>query len=379
MRYATIMAGGAGTRLWPMSRSGEPKQLIRFIHGRGPKAGDGSEAGPASLIQLAASRLDGLVDESRCTICTGERFRGAVLNAVPGMTDDRILGEPEGRDTLNAVGFAAAVFGKDDPDAVFAVLTADHLIEPADVFAEAMDAGFRIVEDDPTKLVTFGITPTYAATGFGYIERGNALHLDGVRDGLSFRVQRFVEKPPPHKAQAFFESGEFFWNAGMFVFHAQTVFDLLGRHKPKTLEGLMRIREAWGTDTQTDVLNEVYPTLEKISVDYGMMEPASSDEGVSIAGVTMDVDWLDVGSWPSYGETLEPDADGNRVAGTNLIAHDAKNNVVVGPGAGDDHQVALLGCEGLIVVRTPKATLVMPADRAQDLKALHALVPDELK
>ena len=367
MRYAMIMAGGAGTRLWPMSREGQPKQLIRFIHEAGGQ-------GPVSLLEVAARRLEGLVPPERRYICTGERYRAAIGGVLPEFTGDRLLGEPEGRDTLNAVGFAAAVFGKEDPDAVFAVLTADHLIEPDGVFREAMELGLGLVEQDPTRLVTFGITPTYAATGFGYIEQGR--EIPGTQ-GRAFKVQRFVEKPPAPKAQAFYESGSFFWNAGMFVFHAATFMELLERHAPENYAGLMRLRKSWGTKQQAKVLGEVYPALPKTSVDYGVMEPASKDKAVSIVGVKMDVRWLDVGSWPSYGETLEPDAHGNRAAGVTLAAHDSRGNLVIGDGG--EHTVALVGCKDLIVIRTERATLVMPAGRAQDLKALHAGLPEGLK
>ncbi len=375
MRYAMIMAGGSGTRLWPVSREGEPKQLIRFIQREQDKR-------PVSLLEVAAERLEGLVPDDRRYICTGEQYRSIIKDRLPAFTDDRILGEPMPRDTVNAVGFAAAVFGKDDPDAVFSVLTADHLIQPQSTFAKAMDVGYSIVEDDPTQLVSFGIKPTYPATGFGYIENGG--ELPGT-DSLGFKVSRFVEKPPLDKATEYLASGSFSWNAGMFVFHAQTFLDLLARHQPESHAGLMEIQAAWGTAHQQDVLDRVYPTLPKISVDYAVMEPAASDPAVSLAGVTMDVEWLDVGSWPSYGETITPDALGNRASGIPVALHDSRNNLIVGNESGQsngsprDHIIALVGCEDLIVIRTDRATLVMPKDRAQDIKALHANLPDALK
>lgn len=362
-----IMAGGSGTRLWPVSRDGEPKQLIRFIR----RPGDNR---PVSLLEVAAERLEGLVPDERRFICTGEKYRAIINERLPSFTDDRILGEPMPRDTVNAVGFGAAVFGKDDPDAVFSVLTADHLIQPQDVFAKAMDIGYSIVENDPTQLVSFGIKPTHPATGFGYIENGG--DLPGT-DGLGFKVAQFVEKPPLEKATEYLKAGTFSWNAGMFVFHAQTFMGLLERHQPESYAGLMKIRAAWGTDRQRAVLDEVYPTLPKISVDYGVMEPAATDPAVSLAGVRMDVEWLDVGSWPSYGETIDPDAAGNRASGGPVAIHDSSNNLIVSDDP--DHTIALVGCEDLIVIRTDRATLVMPKDRAQDIKALHAELPDELK
>jgi len=365
MRHAMIMAGGAGTRLWPLSRRDRPKQLIRFIETPG---------GRRSLLELAASRLEGLVDAP--VICTGERYRAAIRDSLPAFTDERILGEPVGRDTVNAVGFAAAVFAKDDPDAVFAVLTADHIIEPVERFQQRIDLGFRLVEEDPSRLVTFGITPTYPATGYGYIER-----VPGAVSGeqRAFEVARFVEKPDRERAQAYVDSGDYLWNSGMFVFHAKTFMRCLERFKPESFEGLTKIAEAWGTADQQRVLDEVYPTLPKISVDFAVMEPASDDAEVSIFGVEMDVNWLDVGSWPSFAETLTPDDDGNRTAGPDTVVAVRSGGNLVVSAEGDAHTVALLGCEDLIVVRTPDATLVMPWGRAQQLKDLHAKVDEALK
>jgi len=350
-----------------MSREGEPKQLIRFIRRPG-------SSGLVSLLEVAAERLEGLVPVERRFICTGESHREIIKARLPGFTDERILGEPMPRDTVNAVGFAASVFGRSDPDAVFAVLTADHLIRPQEAFARAMEVGFSIVERDPSRLVSFGIRPTYPATGFGYIE--DAGELAGT-EGLGFTVARFVEKPPLDQAREYVASGRFCWNAGMFVFHARTFMELLARHKPESHAGLVQIGEAWGTARQREVIDRVYPTLPKISVDYAVMEPAAGDPAVSLAGVRMDVDWLDVGSWPSYGETIDPDGAGNRVAGGGVALHDSRHNLVVS--SDDRHTVALLGCDDLIVIHTPEATLVMPRHRAQDLKKLHAELPEALR
>lgn len=409
MRYAMIMAGGTGTRLWPMSRTLRPKQLLPFIARPGGGAG-GVGSRSASLLEIAAERLDGLVAAERRYICTGESYRGAIRASLPSFTDDRILGEPVGRDTVNAVGFAAAVFQKLDKDAIFIVLTADHLIEPEAVFRERADLAFRLVEQDKSRLVTFSIKPTYAATGYGYVERGAALRgIEGSTNGngggdsngakaepLAFKVERFVEKPDLSRAQAYFESGHFAWNSGMFVFHAGTFMSCLERFKPASFDGLKKIQDAWGTPRQSEVLNTVYPTLPKISVDYAVMEPASalaaSKPGASpvqVCTVLTDVKWLDVGSWPSYAETLTPDAAGNRVSagsggnagndGVRTVLCDAKNNLVVGDEGCDGHTIALLGVEGLVVVHTKDATLIMPRDKAEQLKKLHEMLGTELR
>ncbi len=402
MRYAMIMAGGAGTRLWPLSRLDRPKQLLPFIVRPQDDNPDGSTPRtPVSLLSLAADRLDGVVEPTRRYICTGESYRDAIQAALPAFTREQILGEPTGRDTVNAVGFTAAVLEKLDPQAIFAVFTADHIIEPIDTFRTLIDLGFRLVEQDPSRLVTFSIKPTYAATGFGYVERGSEITGLGDNDaGLAFSVERFVEKPDEQRAQAYLESGHFGWNSGMFVWRASTVMDCLKRFKPECYDGLKQIQAAWGTPDQSRVLNDVYPTLPKVSIDYALMEPASQvpagDPGVSVATVLMDLTWLDVGSWPSYAQTLTADNDGNRViqlglsgstgrAGTSgstgtstnapdrlptAITVDSRDNLIVNADAG--HTIALLGCEGLVIVRTPDATLIMPAAKAEGLKELHA-------
>jgi len=382
MRYAMIMAGGAGTRLWPMSRKDKPKQLLRFIH-PGPGATDGEL--PRSLLEIAAHRLEGLVPAERRFICAAEGYRGTIREDLPEFTDDRILGEPVGRDTVNAVGFGAAVLSRLDPDAVFAVLTADHIIEPLDVFRERMELGFCLVEADPRRLVTFSIKPTYPATGFGYVERGRPIRDPAApgAENLAFRVERFVEKPDLHRAQAYVQSGLFGWNSGMFVWKASAFLDCLKRWKPESHAGMLEIHDAWGTPRARAVVERVYPALPKISVDFAVMEPASKaaaggDTSVSVCTVLMDVHWLDVGSWPAYAQTLVPDGADNRAAGpgTSMIVQGSRNLVV---SAAPGHLVALLGADDLVVVHTADATLIMPRAKAEELKTLHALVDDRLK
>jgi mannose-1-phosphate guanylyltransferase len=387
MRYAMIMAGGAGTRLWPMSRQDRPKQLIRFIQREG-------DAAPASLLELAARRLESLVEPDRRYICTAEAYRTPIREQLPAFDDSQVLGEPVGRDTVNAVGLTAAVLHKHDKDATFCVLTADHVIEPEGTFRERMDLGFRLVENDPRRFVTFSIKPTYPATGFGYVERGTPIRdarhgrhpaIDGGKEHC-YHVARFVEKPDLARAEAYLRSGDFGWNSGMFVWKAATVLGALEKFKPESFEGLMKIQAAWGTRKQRAVLEEVYPTLPRISVDYALMEPASKDAQragkaedarFSVCTVQMDLTWLDVGSWPSFAQTVTPDRSGNRSAGPGqTIIMSGRNNLAI---AGEGHTVALLGCDDLIVVHTPDATLVMPRARSEELKALHALVPDRMK
>ena len=381
MRHAMIMAGGAGTRLWPMSRKHLPKQLVRFLR-------DENTGEWRSLLKLAVDRLHGLIPPDNIYICTNEAYRHEINDTIPNIKDDNILGEPVGRDTVNAVGFAAAVIHKRDPAAVFATLTADQIITPEDQFRETLDTGFRAAEDDPLRLVTFAITPTYPATGFGYVEKGAPITIAGQQPKHpAYLVENFAEKPDAQRAAAYVESGNYGWNSGMFIWTAETILDCLRRYKPESFEGIEKIKQAWDTPDQNTTLNEVYPNLPKISVDYAIMEPASREQrraadrgelasAVKVCTVEMDLQWLDVGSWPSYAETLQPDDKGNKASGNAQLLKNTNTLVVNND---DKHLVACIGCDNLIVVHTKDATLVMPADRAQELKSLHNELPEELK
>lgn len=376
-RYAMVMAGGSGTRLWPMSRKAQPKQLLRFLT-------DPGHAAPRSLIEVSAGRLGGLVPDANLLVCTLERYRDDVAAALDRLANDQILGEPVGRDTANAVGLTAAVLASKDPEASFCVMTADHVIEPVATFQSVVRHGFELVERSPRTLVTFSIEPTHPATGYGYVKRGAA--IDGT-GGLGYHVEKFVEKPDEATAKQYLAEGVYGWNSGMFVWKARTFLDCLRSFLPASYNGLMEIARAWDTEDRRAVLHRVYPELPKKSVDYAVMEPATSHAAknaiggpISVATLRMDVSWLDVGSWASYAHTLEADALGNRVAaigrGSGAVAHDSKGNLVVNGEAG--HTVALLGCEDLVVVHTKGATLIMPSARAEALKELHATLPETL-
>jgi mannose-1-phosphate guanylyltransferase len=354
-----IMAGGAGTRLWPMSRRHRPKQLLPFIEGR-------------SLLAVAAGRLEGVVPPERRYICTGEGYRSAVRHALPEFDDEHILGEPAARNTVNAVGFTAAVLHRHDPDAVFVVLTSDHLIEPHEEFRRRLDTGFALVEDDPTRFVTFSIVPDFAATGYGWVRRGDA--IDGFEG--AYDATGFAEKPDHDTAETFFSSGVWGWNSGMFVFHAGQFLEALSWFLPESHAGLTRIAEKWDTAGRQQELDATYPTLPSNSVDYAVMEPAAADERLRIGVVPMNVTWRDVGSWPSYGETLLADADGNR---TNARALHLDSRNVLAVSDDPDHVIATVGCEDLIVVRTGDVTLVCPAAHAQQVRAIADAADESLK
>jgi mannose-1-phosphate guanylyltransferase len=352
MRYGLIIAGGSGTRLWPMSRAALPKQLIPLIGGR-------------SLLEIALRRLDGLLPPQRCLVCAGATHAEAIHRALPQLGPERFLGEPCGRDTLNAVGFGAAVLARRDPEATIAVFTADHVIEPVDRFQAIVDAGFTLVERHPETLVTFGIAATGAATGYGYLELGASL------GGSARRVRQFREKPDLETARRYFDAGPetFLWNSGMFVWRAQTLLECIGRYAPQNYAGLMRIAEAWDTPRRRAVADEVYPTLTKISVDYAVMEPASRDRAVTVAAIPMPLRWLDVGSWTSLAQTCPRDEHGNALAAERTLLLDTHGTLAAS--SDPKHLIAAIGCDDLIIVHTPDATLVCRSDCEDSIKELH--------
>ncbi len=350
MQYGVIMAGGAGTRLWPLSRGDRPKQLLPVVRGR-------------SLLQLSYERLRGILPAERIFVCTGAAHGQQVLENLPELPHENLLGEPEGRDTANAVGFPAAVLQKRDNDAVFAVVTADHVIEPVDQFQSSIKTAFDVVGRQPNALVTFGIIPTHGHTGLGYIHRGEALM--GVRG--AYKVLAFREKPDKPTADRYVESGRYYWNSGMFVWRADTVLNELATHLPDAHRGLMQRAEAWGTAAQDSVLSEVYPRLPKISIDYAVMEPASQGKGkAQVVVVEMPIQWLDIGSWPALAETIAMDEKDNAVDAGNVILIDSDDNIIISQDEG--HLISTIGLSDMIIIHTRDATLVCPKREAQRVK-----------
>jgi len=334
-----------------------PKQLIPFIRGK-------------SLIQIARDRLDGLVDPARQFICAGLAHRDAILQALDHFSPDNYLAEPTGRDTLNAVAFGAAVIHQIDPEAVVAVFTADHIIEPVNRFQSVVSAAYELAESQPETLVTFGITPTHPATGFGYLQLGRPIRGDARI------VDQFKEKPDAATAQRHFDAGPaaYLWNSGMFVWRAATVLDCIRRYEPANYEAIMRIARAWRSPDRDDLLHRVYPTLKKISVDYAVMEPASKDPAVQVAALPMPLTWLDVGSWPAFAKTCDTDSRGNALGPGRHLLLDTQGTLAAS--SDEQHLIAAIGCDNLIIIHTPHATLVCPANCAEKIKDLHAEVAD---
>ena len=342
--YAVIMAGGKGERFWPLSTARRPKQFMSLIGGR-------------SLLAQAVERLRGLIPPERVLVITGARLVEATHEAVPEIPRENVIGEPFGRDTAAACALASALVKARNPTGVFCILTADQIIGDLDAFRSTLRESLQMAASEDL-LLTIGIQPAFASTGFGYIEAGQAL---AERCGIGFlKVKRFVEKPDRAKAEQFLAEGRYYWNSGMFIWSVLAFRKALGRHQPHLLEMADRMTACAGGPDFEARLREEYGRLQKISIDYAIMEKV--DNIVMAKGVFA---WDDVGSWSALENHLPSDAAGNVVVGA-CEAIDARGNVVVSPG----RLTALIGVEDLVVVHSGTATLICPKSRAQEVRKM---------
>jgi len=347
--WAVIPAGGAGTRLWPLSRSSSPK----FLH-------DLSGAG-RSLLQTTWDRLEPLCGD-QVMVVTGVAHEAAVRAQLPGLALANLVAEPSPRDSMAAVGLAAAMLERRDPDAVIGSFAADHVIGEPEVFADCVREAVAVARTG--YVVTIGIEPTCPATGFGYIRVGDSLAIAGAPNGRA--VRSFVEKPDETTARAYLDTGEYRWNAGMFVVKASVLLDLLAEFHPELAAGLRDIA------AEPARLAELWPGLTKVAIDHAVAEPAAAQGRVAV--VEGRFTWDDVGDFASLGSLLSNAVavPGLRVLGdVDLVLAKDTTGVVI-PGSG--RTVAVLGLDDIVVVDTPDALLVTTRERAQDVKALVDLL-----
>jgi mannose-1-phosphate guanylyltransferase len=346
--HAVIMAGGSGTRFWPESRRGHPKQFLRL-------------AGDRTLIQATADRCAALVPPARRWIVTNVSHAAETARQLPDQRPDQILQEPCGRNTAPCIGLAALQVLAVDPDAVMLVLPADHIIATDEQFRLAVEAAVDIVCSEPQSLVLFGVKPTYPATGFGYMLRGEPLRRLPVP---AYRVERFREKPDRETAQRYLADGNHYWNCGIFVWRAQAILDALRTFAPDIHARLERLRTSVGAANWSGVLSEEFPRMPSISIDYAVLERAD-DVCVLEAPFT----WDDVGSWQALTRWRPQDPQGNTVDGL-FCGVKSEHNIIR---SGSEHLIAAYGVHDLIIVHTPNATLV--ADR-HDENALRELTAE---
>ena len=339
--WAVVPAGGSGTRLWPLSRSSSPK----FLH-------DLTGAG-RSLLQETVARLGATADE-RVLVVTGAAHREQVVDQLAHLAAARVVAEPEPRDSMAAIGYAAALLEREDPDVVMGSFAADHVIGDLEAFDRAVTLAADVARDD--WLVTVGIPPTRPSTAFGYVRQGGAL---AGHDG-AFVVEEFVEKPSIEVARTYLTAGTYRWNAGMFVVRPRVLLGLLAARDPGFAEALRDLAAS------PDRLEDVWPTLPKIAIDHAVAEPAAADGRV--ATVPGEFAWDDIGDFRSLSEVLGDAAGDVRVLGdADLVAADSATGLVV-PGSG--RLVALVGIDDVVVVDTPDALLVTSRAHAQEVKAL---------
>ncbi|KDR75291.1 hypothetical protein GALMADRAFT_70079 [Galerina marginata CBS 339.88] len=350
--YVVIPAGGAGTRLWPLSREGHPKFLLDLtLKGR-------------SLIQATWDRLLPLTSAERTTIVAGPGHVKSIQQQLPDLLEDNLFCEPGPKDSMAAIGLAAAVLALRDPDAVIGSFAADHMISGDDAFLSAVAEAVEVAKKD--YLVTIGIAPSHPSTGFGYIRLGDKL---GMKEAPNARlVSSFKEKPDARTAAQYIGTGAYRWNAGMFVTKATVLLDLLKEYKPDLADGLLKIAAAWDDVTQREVvLSEVWPSLEKIPIDNAVAEPAAAEGRVAVVPATFG--WDDVGDFSSLADLLPAEANQPRILGdSHLVLTEQVAGGIVVPGSG--RLIACLGVDDLVIVDMPDTLLVTTRARSQEVKRL---------
>ncbi len=343
--YAVIMAGGGGTRLWPVSRKETPKQLLPLL-------------GKETLFQSTVSRLEKIFPHERILVVTVEQQAQVMREQVPSIPVENYLIEPAPRGTASVVALAAAVLRKRDPQAVMAIQTADHHIRNQDLFQYLLRAAFEVAEKE--YLVTLGITPTFPSTGYGYIQQGEA--LGGNYKYPVYEVKRFVEKPDEATAQQLLRSGDHSWNSGMFVWQADAILGEVKRQMPDLFHAVDEIAAAWDTPKKDEVIQKLWYDLKSQTIDYGVMEKAEHVAVLPAGGLG----WSDVGSWSSLFEVLLPDMNGNVSVNSQHLPLDTHNALVYS--VSDERLIVTIGMDDVVVVDAGDVLMVCKTDQSQKVK-----------
>ncbi len=346
--YAVIMAGGSGTRLWPVSRKKHPKHILPLL-------------GERTLFQGTVDRLEGLVLRENVLVVTAADQGRELKKQAPQIPAENFLVEPEPRGTASVVGLAATVLKKRDPEAIMLVLPSDHHIHNRDLFQLIMRIAVRTAREG--YLVTLGITPTYPATGYGYIQRGTPLPENF--DYPVYHVRRFIEKPDEMGARQMISAGDHTWNSGLFIWRAEQILDEIGRQMGDLKTALDRICRDWDTPARDSTINTIWPELKPETIDYGVMENARRVAVVPAGGL----DWSDVGSWDALFDVLVPDLDGNIVVNSHHLPLETHNSLVYGD---RKKLIVTIGVDDLIVIDTEDALLVCRKDQAQQVRQVIA-------
>ncbi len=342
--YAIIMAGGGGTRLWPISRKKQPKHLLPLL-------------GTRTLFQSALDRLDGFIPTERILVVTAAEQAKELMRQAPQLAQANFLIEPQPRGTASAIGLAAAVLNRHDPEAVMLVLTSDHYIRNTDLFHLVMQTAVNVARKN--YLVTLGIAPNFPATGYGYIQQGAV--LPEKFDYPVYRVKRFTEKPDAASAHSMLAGGDHSWNSGMFIWRADRILQEFEHQMPELKAMLDRISAAWDTPEQSAVLASEWPQLKAETIDYGIMEHATNVAVLPASGM----EWSDVGSWDSLFDVLLPNKEGNVVVNSEHMLLDTHDSLIYSDGK---KLVVTIGLDDLIIVDSADALLVCRRDQAQQVR-----------
>ena len=345
MVYAVIMAGGSGTRFWPFSTQSNPKQFHQLF-GRG------------TMLQNTVERVSGIIPQQQVMVVTNECYKDIVAEQLPKALSKNIIGEPVAKNTAPCVAIAAALLEHQDPDAVMVVLPADHHITKPEEFCKILKSAV-ITAKKGDDLVTIGIRPHFAETGFGYIE-ADLMGSANAADERGFQVTAFKEKPDQKTADFFLKQGNYFWNSGMFVWKTSQILQEIQGHLPAMYELLQRAKAEFGTKLEAAAINDFYMDCEAISIDYGIMEKAAS-----VKVIPGDFGWNDVGSWLAVYELFEKDKDSNALEALNYCLIDSNNNLIFSK---SEKVIALVGVKNMAVVETEKALLVCDLHNAQGVK-----------
>lgn len=338
-RYGVIMAGGGGTRFWPLSRQAMPKQMLNL-------------SGKDRMINETIDRLGGIVDKKDVFIVTNEKQAEKMLECVDGrIAQDHILAEPAARNTAACIGYAAMEIVKKYGDGIMCIFPSDHFIKCEDAFTRVLEQAVQAAEEQD-KLITIGITPTFPSTGYGYIK------FDKNEAAVAKKVDEFKEKPDYDTAKAYVESGNYAWNSGMFVWKASTILKKFEALLPDIYACLVKIGDAMNTPQEADVIQEIYPVIPKISIDYGILERSSD-----VLVISGEFGWNDVGSWDMMKVIYDADEQGNIIVGEQVNI-DTTNTISFSSGK----MIATIGVDNLVVVETADAILVCDKDRVQDVK-----------
>ncbi|HEY73903.1 MAG: mannose-1-phosphate guanyltransferase [Chloroflexi bacterium] len=350
--YALIMAGGVGTRLWPLSRRDRPKQALQLV-------------GERTMFEHAVDRIAPLFQPEQIFVVTGAEHVESLAAQAPELPLENFIVEPEGRGTAPAIGLGAIHLLRQDPEAVMAVLTADHFIADTTRFRRVLTAAAQVAAAG--YLVTLGIRPSSPSTGYGYIKQGE--NLDTVDGFPVFHAERFTEKPSLETALRMVESGEYSWNSGMFVWRVDRVMAEFQRQMAEFYVQLAEVQATLSTPGYEPTLSRVWPQVAKQTIDYGVMEGAES-----VAVIPVDIGWSDVGSWASLLELLEADEAGNIVVGPH-VGIDTQDTLIFGRSG--KRLVATIGVEGLVIVDTEDALLVCTQEREQEVREIVHLLERE--